>query len=146
MRVCNRHQWGAISRAIVTGDARYLAEWLMAPLRITALLIIRQHCFTEKSWVKMLDVWKRRIFKIVACVCYFLNVSRMQRVCTKLMDINYSSGGRESEIPTIVLQYSVCFMHEKYHEQTRYIYIYIYIYTWCHSNHQFKHLCLISWL
>ena len=33
VRVCSRHQWGAICTVIVDGDACNLANWVVAPLK-----------------------------------------------------------------------------------------------------------------
>ena len=72
MRVCNRHQWGAIWRVIVAGDACYVAEWFMASIKNAALLKIGQNFFTEKLLGQSLEYVKTSNFPDMY---YFLDIS-----------------------------------------------------------------------
>ena len=83
--------------------------------------MIRQHCFTEKCLGQNLKYVKTSNFPDCYKYMVFLDVSGMQRVCTKFMDINYSSGMRIGNADNNLTVHCE-FMYEKHHEQ---IYIYI---------------------
>ena len=133
---------------IVADDACYLAEWYMFPLKSTALLIMRKHCFTEKFLGQNLKYVNTSLFKIVTSICYF-NASLECKDFALNLCISITSAGRGSGTPTRVRQCSFVCIHQKYHERAKKIYdmilwIWIYLlYCNCTRASEFMDSCCL---